>query len=113
MCAEAGLEAVLPLWQEPRRGLLEELWAAGFKSVVVCTDDRYLGPEYCGREFDRDFVASLPESVDACGENGEFHTFVYDGPTFREPLTVAVVGSIPYTAPPEFGGASYHFAELR
>jgi uncharacterized protein (TIGR00290 family) len=113
VCAAAGLEARLPLWQQPRFPLVEEFWQAGFRAVVVCTDDRYLGREYCGREFDRAFVESLPEGVDACGENGEFHTFVFDGPLFSEPVAFEVARVVPYTAPPEFGAAGYHFAELR
>ena len=113
VCASTGIEPVLPLWHEGRMALVEELWAAGFKSVVVCTDDRHLEPRFCGREFDRAFVDSLPPGVDACGENGEFHTFVYDGPLFQRPVPFVFAGVVPYTAPAEFGGAGYHFAELR
>jgi len=80
---------------------------------VVCTDDRFLSHDYCGREFDRAFVASLPAGVDACGENGEFHTFVFDGPSFSAPVAFDVQGYSPYTAPAEFGGAGYCFANLR
>lgn len=112
VCAAAGIVPLLPLWGESRSALVEELWRAGFKSVVVCTDDRYLGADFCGREFDRAFVASLPPGVDACGENGEFHTFVYDGPMFRRAVPFALTGLVPYTAPPEFGGTGYHFARL-
>lgn len=113
VCAAAGIDLLLPLWHEPRMALVEELWQAGFRSVVVCTDDRFLGAEFCGREFDRAFVASLPGGVDACGENGEFHTFVYDGPAFTHPVRFEIAGIVPYTAPAEFGGTGYHFAELR
>ncbi len=113
VCAAAGIEAVLPLWQAPRLALAEEFWDRGFRAVVVCTDDRYLRHEFCGREFDREYVRSLPAGVDACGENGEFHTFVYDGPTFARPVAFEVGRLAPYTAPAEYGGASYCFAELR
>jgi uncharacterized protein (TIGR00290 family) len=112
VCATAGMSARLPLWQQPRFPLVEEFWSAGFRALVVCTDDRHLAPEYCGREFDRAFVESLPAGVDACGENGEFHTFVFDGPLFSAPVGCRVARVVPYTAPPEFGGAGYHFAEL-
>src|SRR4051812_22558062 len=85
VCAVAGLEPVLPLWLEKRDALSREVIAKGFKAVVVCTDARYLGGEFCGREYDATFIADLPATVDACGENGEFHTFVYDGPNFSKP----------------------------
>ncbi len=113
VCAAAGMEAVLPLWQAERLALAEEFWQRGFRALVVCTDDRYLGHEFCGREFDREFVRTLPPGVDACGENGEFHTFVYDGPTFARPVGFEIGRLTPYTAPAEYGGAAYCFAELR
>ena len=113
VCAAAGMTAVLPLWHLPRLDLVEELWGLGFRATVVCTDDRFLGPHYCGCEFDRAFVASLPSGVDACGENGEFHTFVHDGPLFTRPVEFEVTGIVAYTAPPALGGTGYHFAELR
>ena len=77
------------------------------------SDDRFLPHEYCGREYDRAFVKSLPAGVDPCGENGEFHTFVFDGPLFARPVDFTLQGFSPYTAPPEFGGAGYCFADLR
>jgi uncharacterized protein (TIGR00290 family) len=112
VCAAAGLEALLPLWHEPRLELAEQFWELGFRAVVVCTDDRFLGPGFCGREFDRAFVASLPEGVDACGENGEFHTFVYDGPSFARPVAFRAGPIVAYRAPAELGAVGYHFAEL-
>lgn len=113
VCRAAGIEALLPLWHEPRLELAREFWDSGFKALVVCTDDRFLSHDFCGREFDRAFVASLPDGVDACGENGEFHTFVYDGPLFSRSVGFELAGFSPYTAPAEFGGASYWFADLR
>jgi uncharacterized protein (TIGR00290 family) len=113
VCGAAGMTAVLPLWHQPRVELVDELWKLGFRATVVCTDDRFLGPHYCGREFDRAFVTSLPPGVDACGENGEFHTFVHDGPLFAHPVDFEVAGITAYTAPPALGGTGYHFAELR
>jgi uncharacterized protein (TIGR00290 family) len=86
VCAAAGIEAVLPLWQEPRRALVDELLALGYRARVVCVDARFLDASFCGREFDAAFIAGLPAGVDACGENGEFHTFVFDGPRFRRPV---------------------------
>jgi uncharacterized protein (TIGR00290 family) len=82
VCAAAGLRAELPLWQQPRRALVDEFLALGYRARVVCVDARFLDASFCGREFDAGFIADLPPEVDACGENGEFHSFVFDGPRF-------------------------------
>ncbi len=84
VCAAAGLRAELPLWQAPRRALVDELLALGYRARVVCVDARWLDASFCGRAFDAAFIADLPANVDACGENGEFHTFVFDGPRFAQ-----------------------------
>ena len=112
VCAAAGLTASLPLWNEPRRSLVDEFLAAGFKAVVVCVNGTYLSSDYCGRDFDAAFLADLPEGVDACGENGEFHTFVYDGPAFSHPVRFERSRILSYQAPPELGNATYFFQEL-
>ncbi|HZV66112.1 MAG TPA: diphthine--ammonia ligase [Telluria sp.] len=112
VCAAAGIEAVLPLWLEPRRKLVDEFLAAGFKAVVVCVNGAYLGAEFCGREFDAAFLADLPDGVDACGENGEFHTFVYDGPAFSRPVAFERLAVQRYQAPPELGAATYFFQTI-
>lgn len=91
VCAAAGMSAALPLWQEPRRALVDELLALGYRARVVCVDARLLDASFCGREFDEAFLADLPEGVDACGENGEFHTFVFDGPRFAQPVAHQLV----------------------
>jgi uncharacterized protein (TIGR00290 family) len=112
VCAAAGLEARLPLWLEPRRKLVDEFLAAGFKAVVVCVNGVYLGEQFCGREFDAAFLADLPAGVDACGENGEFHTFVYDGPAFSHPVAFERSTVLAYQSPPELGTATYYFQGL-
>lgn len=112
VCAAAGLQALLPLWGEPRLRLVDEFIAAGFKAVVVCVNAKYLPAAFCGREFDAAFLADLPPGVDACGENGEFHTFVYDGPAFSAPVALRRTRILRYDAPSELGGATYHFQEL-
>jgi uncharacterized protein (TIGR00290 family) len=84
--AQVGLVGHYPLWQAEPLALLEEFWAAGFKAVVVACNGRCLDQSFCGRELDRAFVRDLPSGVDPCGENGEFHTFVYDGPGFTRPV---------------------------
>jgi uncharacterized protein (TIGR00290 family) len=91
VCAAAGLEAVLPLWREPRRALVDELLALGYRARVACVDARFLDASFCGREFDARFIADLPPGIDACGENGEFHTFVFDGPRFARAVPHEVV----------------------
>jgi uncharacterized protein (TIGR00290 family) len=113
VCARANLSAHLPLWQRDRRQLAQEVTQLGFKAIVVCVDHRYLTADYCGREYNHEFVASLPEGVDACGENGEFHTFVFDGPLFNSRLNVAVAAIESYHAPKEFGGGRFSFARLK
>ena len=112
VCAAAGLRAELPLWQDPRRALVDELLALGYRARVVCVDARCLDASFCGREFDAAFLADLPEGVDACGENGEFHTFVFDGPRFVQPVAheLVAVHEIRQSAP----ALGHHFvAELR
>jgi diphthine-ammonia ligase len=112
VCAAADIHARLPLWQEDRRALADEVIGSGFRAIVVCTDSRYLADEFCGREYDTRFIADLPASVDVCGENGEFHTMVYDGPNFSAPVAFSIEGFEDHTAPPEFGGVRYRFARL-
>jgi uncharacterized protein (TIGR00290 family) len=112
VCQEAELTPCLPLWDEPRRKLVDEFLSLGFKAVVVCVNGKWLGEEFCGREFDAKFLADLPPGVDACGENGEFHTFVYDGPAFAQPVTFQRGEKQRYDAPAEFGGAAYWFQRL-
>ncbi len=112
VCAAAGLRAELPLWGEPRVALVDELFALGYRARVVCVDKRFLDASFCGREFDAAFVAGLPPGVDACGENGEFHTFVFDGPRFAHPVPHRVAGL--RELPPAFAGSAGHvMAELR
>ena len=112
VCASAGLRAELPLWGQSRRALVEALFALGYRARVVCVDARLLDAGFCGREFDAGFVAALPPGVDACGENGEFHTFVFDGPRFAQPVAheLVQVHELRQQAP----APGHHFvAELR
>jgi uncharacterized protein (TIGR00290 family) len=112
VCKAAGLDHCLPLWHRDRLELARESIALGFKAIVVCVDSRYLDDQFSGRQFDDSFIADLPPGVDACGENGEFHTFVYDGPSFQRPVKFALKGRSEYVAPPEFGSQRYCFANL-
>ncbi|MFL6620898.1 MAG: diphthine--ammonia ligase [Povalibacter sp.] len=112
VCHAAGIRPVLPLWQQDRRALAQEVLDSGFRARVVCIDSRFLPDEFCGREYNAQFIADLPGQVDACGENGEFHTFVFDGPCFAAAVPHHLNGFEDYTAPPEFGGVRYRFARL-
>jgi uncharacterized protein (TIGR00290 family) len=81
-----GMEAIFPLWHRETKELCYAFLNAKFKAVVTCVAEGALAPEFAGRNYDRGFLADLPLSVDPCGENGEFHTFVYDGPNFAAPI---------------------------
>lgn len=85
-----GLAAVFPVWDLPTRELAREMIAAGVRAKVTCVDPTKLDASYAGREFDLEMVEGLPEGVDPCGEKGEFHTFVYASPVFRDALGVEV-----------------------
>jgi uncharacterized protein (TIGR00290 family) len=86
--AAAGLEARFPLWESDTRALAQEFVAAGFRALLVSVDGEQVPHALLGREVDAALLAALPPGADPCGENGEFHTFVYDGPVFAAPLTV-------------------------
>jgi len=81
-----GIEVVEPLWDRTSEEIIEEFLASGLKTIIVTTMANLLGKEYIGRLIDRPFIESLPEGIDPCGENGEYHTFCYDGPIFRKPV---------------------------
>jgi len=82
----AGLEGHFPLWGKNTNRLVREFIDVGFKAVVVCANGEMLGKDFIGRVIDEDFLKDLPTNVDPCGENGEFHSFVFDGPIFRQPI---------------------------
>ena len=86
----SGLEPLFPLWGRPTRELAVEMIERGQKAVLTCVDPRALPRELAGRAFDAELLRELPEGVDACGENGEFHSFAWDGPAFRHPVPVSV-----------------------
>jgi uncharacterized protein (TIGR00290 family) len=82
----AGKRGLFPLWGRETGALAHEFVAAGFEAIIVCVDPRALDGSFAGRTYDEQLLADLPAGVDACGENGEFHTFVYAGPIFTEPI---------------------------
>ncbi len=86
----SGLEPLFPLWHEPTGPLARRMIDAGVEAVLTCVDLKRISRSFVGRKFDHAFLDELPEGVDPCGENGEFHTCALVGPMFREPLRVAV-----------------------
>ncbi len=84
--ARVGMEAIFPVWKRPTRELAAEFISMGFRAVTVCVDPKVLDAAFVGREINEDFLAELPEGADPCGENGEFHSFVFDGPGFSRPV---------------------------
>jgi uncharacterized protein (TIGR00290 family) len=84
----AGHQAVFPLWGRDTTTLANEFIAAGFRATLVCVDTQQIPASFAGRAFDAELLADLPASADPCGENGEFHTFVWAGPIFAEPIAV-------------------------
>jgi len=88
VCDELKVEAILPIWTTDTEGLIKEIIDSGFKSVVVSVNKDILGKEWLGREINHRFVKDLKTlgAIDLCGEKGEFHTFIYDGPIFKEPV---------------------------
>jgi uncharacterized protein (TIGR00290 family) len=83
---EAGLECVFPLWKIDTIKLINEFIDAGFRAIIVCVNEQHLDKYFCGRIIDASFINDLPSNADVCGENGEFHSFVFDGPIFKRPI---------------------------
>jgi uncharacterized protein (TIGR00290 family) len=86
----SGFTPLFPLWQRPTRALAQEMLSVGIRAVITCVDPKQARRELAGRWYDEALVAGLPPEVDPCGENGEFHTFVVDGPGFAQALDVTV-----------------------
>lgn len=87
---EVGITGVFPLWKKDTKTLLKELLALGFKAITVCVNAKLLDESFVGRILDENFINDLPSTVDPCGENGEFHTFVFDGPIFSSPIDFTI-----------------------
>jgi uncharacterized protein (TIGR00290 family) len=84
-----GLEPLFPVWECPTHELARQMIGAGLRAKIVCVDPKQLSAEFVGRDFDPSFLEELPAGVDPCGENGEFHSFVYAGPMFSRELAIA------------------------
>jgi len=85
---QAGLTGIFPLWMRDTSELAQEFISLGFKAIVSCADSKAGTGEFAGREFDKTLLVGLPEACDPCFENGECHSFVYEGPIFSEPISV-------------------------
>jgi diphthine-ammonia ligase len=89
VCGESGIKAVLPLWGLDSAWLLAGFIEAGFKAIVVSVKAEFLGKDWLGRQVDDKLISELNRlNIDVCGEAGEFHTFVYDGPMFKKPIKI-------------------------
>jgi uncharacterized protein (TIGR00290 family) len=88
MLATVGMSAIFPLWRLPTDQLAKDFIADGFRAVLTCVDTEQLAADFAGREYDPALLEDLPSTADSCGENGEFHTFVYDGPIYTHPISV-------------------------
>ena len=86
--AGSGLTPLFPLWELPTAALAGEMIASGVRARLTCIDTKQLDARFAGREFNRSLLAEFPAQVDPCGEKGEFHSFVYDGPMFRHPVSI-------------------------
>ncbi|MCL8535779.1 diphthine--ammonia ligase [Chryseobacterium gallinarum] len=94
-----GMKAVFPLWKQNTPDLIHEFLDLGFKTIVTCVNGTYLDKSFAGRIIDQNFIKDLPGNVDPCGENGEFHTFTFDGPIFKNPVPFEIGETVKKTYP--------------
>lgn len=94
-----GMKAIFPLWKQNTIDLIQEFLYLGFKTIVTCVNETYLDKSFAGRIIDQGFIKDLPENVDPCGENGEFHTFTFDGPVFKNPIAFEIGETVKKTYP--------------
>lgn len=94
-----GMKAVFPLWKINTTDLIHEFLDLGFKTIVTCVNETYLDKSFAGRIIDENFIKDLPQDVDPCGENGEFHTFTFDGPIFNSPVEFEIGEIVKKTYP--------------
>ncbi|MBW8524686.1 diphthine--ammonia ligase [Chryseobacterium chendengshani] len=94
-----GMKAVFPLWKRNTSELINEFLDLGFKTIITCVNETYLDESFAGRIIDNDLIKDLPKNVDPCGENGEFHTFTFDGPIFKNPIKFEIGDNVKKTYP--------------
>jgi uncharacterized protein (TIGR00290 family) len=109
--SESEIEAYWPIWGRDTGEVIREFLDAGFEATVVAAEDSALDASFAGRSLDESFLADLPEDVDPCGENGEFHTFVHDGPIFERPVAIRTGETA--TREPRHGDLVVHRCEIR
>jgi len=110
------LTGVFPLWKKDTKTLINTFLDLGFKAVIVCADAKYFNADFVGQTLSKDLIEKLPEGVDPCGENGEFHTFCYDGPIFKTPVAYSIGEKTyrEYDSPNVKGGKSgFWFCDLQ
>ena len=114
MLAEVNIEGVYPIWKKDTKELAFELIELGFKAKLVCINNDLLDDSFLGATIDHEFLDRLPKNVDPCGENGEFHTFCYDGPIFTQPVSFEEgdVVTREYPSPNENGNVTFKFLDL-
>jgi len=110
--AEIGMEAIFPLWKRDTTEILNEFISLGYKTIVVAAKEGL--EDFCGRIIDETFLIDLPDGIDPCGENGEFHTFVFDGPIFETPIDFTLGEKVfkTYPSPVGDGTTGYWYIDL-
>ncbi len=88
--SKIGISTVFPLWKKNTKALITEFLDLGFKAVIVCASAKYFSEDFVGKTITKSLIENLPKDVDPCGENGEFHTFCYDGPIFKSPIPFTI-----------------------
>jgi len=88
--SKVTMKGIFPLWKKNTQELARQFIELGFKAVIICVDSQKLDKKFVGRYFDRQFLSDLPATIDPCGENGEFHSFVFDGPIFKKPISFKI-----------------------
>ena len=88
--AKQQIKAIFPIWKRDTKELLTDFLDLGFKTIIVCANSKFFGEDFVGTVIGKDFIDNLPKGVDACGENGEFHTFCFDGPIFEKPIPFTI-----------------------
>ena len=107
VCRESGIQPIFPLWENNRYDIMQEFIQAGFKSIVVSVRHEKMDKSWLGREIDKTFISDLQkeEHIDLCGEEGEYHTFVYDGPIFQQ--------AVDFSTGTTFSRDNHHFIEIK
>lgn len=107
-----AVECLFPLWKMDSRELVREFIKAGFRAIIVCVNASLLDPRFCGRMIDEDLIRELPSTVDPCGENGEYHSFVFDGPLFKKPVTFRKGAIVQRDYPSGDSSVPFYFCDL-